>query len=264
MFPLATNSLHCAPVRGSWEAVPWDAAAGRNQRFWVAEHAPRHASSLSASKRRNNYVCLHLPDPEILGSFRSSAQTAASDQQATPNHLPFDDENQTHPYSAPASGRRRRVRPPLLFVHGGYATAGCWDEYFLPWFSGRGFDCHALDLAGHGGSESREQLHSYGTRRLCRGPRPGGAGTRCCADPDRPLDGQRRGRTLSRTSPGARRSPDGTGATDRHPRRDDEDRHDRRLLSSTSRRAPPAASTRPTRCRRFVTSTTRRRPAPRI
>ncbi len=52
--------------------------------------------------------------------------------------------------------------PPLVFVHGGYATAGCWDAYFLPWFSDRGFDCHALDLAGHGGSESREQLHSYG------------------------------------------------------------------------------------------------------
>ncbi len=52
--------------------------------------------------------------------------------------------------------------PPLLFVHGGYATAGCWDAYFLPWFSHRGFDCHALDLSGHGASEGRERLHSYG------------------------------------------------------------------------------------------------------
>ncbi|MBK7953585.1 MAG: alpha/beta fold hydrolase [Candidatus Accumulibacter sp.] len=65
-----------------------------------------------------------------------------------------------HTLHRPAVGPPRC--PPLLFVHGGYATAGCWDEYFLPWFSGRGFDCHALDLAGHGGSESREQLHSYG------------------------------------------------------------------------------------------------------
>jgi pimeloyl-ACP methyl ester carboxylesterase len=52
--------------------------------------------------------------------------------------------------------------PPLLFVHGGYATAACWDAYFLPWFSNRGFDCHALDLAGHGSSEGREQLDSFG------------------------------------------------------------------------------------------------------
>ena len=52
--------------------------------------------------------------------------------------------------------------PPLLFVHGGYATAACWDAYFLPWFSDRGFDCHALDLAGHGSSEGRERLDSFG------------------------------------------------------------------------------------------------------
>lgn len=51
---------------------------------------------------------------------------------------------------------------PLLFVHGGYATAACWNEYFLPWFSRRGFDCHALDLSGHGRSEGRERLDAFG------------------------------------------------------------------------------------------------------
>jgi pimeloyl-ACP methyl ester carboxylesterase len=50
----------------------------------------------------------------------------------------------------------------LIFVHGGYATAGCWNEYFLPWFSRQGFDCHALDLSGHGKSEGRERLDSFG------------------------------------------------------------------------------------------------------
>lgn len=52
--------------------------------------------------------------------------------------------------------------PPLLFVHGGYVTAACWSEHFLPYFSERGFDCHAVDLSGHGGSEGRERLHSFG------------------------------------------------------------------------------------------------------
>ncbi|HQC80659.1 MAG TPA: alpha/beta hydrolase [Accumulibacter sp.] len=52
--------------------------------------------------------------------------------------------------------------PPLVFVHGGYATAACWDAYFLPWFSARGFDCHALDLSGHGQSDGRERLDSFG------------------------------------------------------------------------------------------------------
>lgn len=65
-----------------------------------------------------------------------------------------------HTLHRPAVGPRRF--PPLVFVHGGYATAGCWDAYFLPWFSNRGFDCHALDLSGHGASEDRQRLHSYG------------------------------------------------------------------------------------------------------
>jgi len=65
-----------------------------------------------------------------------------------------------HTLHRPAAGGKRF--PPLIFVHGGYATAGCWDAYFLPWFSRRGFDCHALDLAGHGGSEGAERLHSFG------------------------------------------------------------------------------------------------------
>ncbi|CAI2181935.1 4677_t:CDS:2 [Funneliformis geosporum] len=41
--------------------------------------------------------------------------------------------------------------PPLLFVHGSYHAAWCW-ENFLGWFSGRGFDCFALSLRGHGES----------------------------------------------------------------------------------------------------------------
>lgn len=65
-----------------------------------------------------------------------------------------------HTLHRPAVGAKRF--PPLVFVHGGYATAGCWDAYFLPWFSDRGFDCHALDLAGHGASGNREQLHAFG------------------------------------------------------------------------------------------------------
>jgi len=59
--------------------------------------------------------------------------------------------------SAPASGR-----PPLLFVHGGYMQAGCWDVNFLPYFQQRGYDCHAIDLSGHGASEGRAELNSFG------------------------------------------------------------------------------------------------------
>jgi pimeloyl-ACP methyl ester carboxylesterase len=65
-----------------------------------------------------------------------------------------------HTLHRPAVGPTRS--PRLLFVHGGYATAGCWDAYFLPYFSARGFDCRALDLAGHGGSDGRQRLDSFG------------------------------------------------------------------------------------------------------
>ena len=47
----------------------------------------------------------------------------------------------------PGSGARRH---PLLFVHGAWHGAWCWDEHFLDWFAARGWECHALDLRGHG------------------------------------------------------------------------------------------------------------------
>jgi pimeloyl-ACP methyl ester carboxylesterase len=41
---------------------------------------------------------------------------------------------------------------PLLFIHGAYTGAWCWDEYMLPWFAERGYAAHAVSLRGHGGS----------------------------------------------------------------------------------------------------------------
>ncbi len=48
--------------------------------------------------------------------------------------------------------------PPLLFIHGGYVDGRCWDVHFLRYFASRGYDCHALDLSGHGRSEGRAYL----------------------------------------------------------------------------------------------------------
>lgn len=53
-------------------------------------------------------------------------------------------------------------RTPLLFLHGAYVGAWCWDEHFLPWFAERGFPCYALSLRGHGASGGRERLHDFG------------------------------------------------------------------------------------------------------
>lgn len=51
------------------------------------------------------------------------------------------------------------ARPtPLLFVHGMWQAAWCWEEYFMPYFAQNGYECYALSLRGHGASEGRENL----------------------------------------------------------------------------------------------------------
>ncbi len=47
---------------------------------------------------------------------------------------------------------------PLLFVHGAWHGAWCWDEFFLPYFARHGYAAYALSLRGHGASEGRETL----------------------------------------------------------------------------------------------------------
>ncbi len=48
--------------------------------------------------------------------------------------------------------------PPLLFVHGAWHGAWCWDEHFLPYFARHGYAAYAVSLRGHGASGGRERL----------------------------------------------------------------------------------------------------------
>lgn len=52
----------------------------------------------------------------------------------------------------------RSRRSPLLFVHGFWHGAWCWDEHFLRYFTQRGYVCVAPNLRGHCGSDGRERL----------------------------------------------------------------------------------------------------------
>jgi len=47
---------------------------------------------------------------------------------------------------------------PLLFVHGKWHGAWCWEEHFLPYFAAHGYDCTAFSLRGHAGSEGHNGL----------------------------------------------------------------------------------------------------------
>lgn len=48
---------------------------------------------------------------------------------------------------------------PLLFIHGAYTGAWCWEEYFLPFFAAAGYPAYAVSLRGHGGSAGHERLN---------------------------------------------------------------------------------------------------------
>jgi pimeloyl-ACP methyl ester carboxylesterase len=48
--------------------------------------------------------------------------------------------------------------PPLLFVHGAWHGAWCWNEYFLPYFAQQGYHAHALSLRGHGDSPKTKRM----------------------------------------------------------------------------------------------------------
>ncbi len=53
-------------------------------------------------------------------------------------------------------------RTPLLFLHGAFVAAWCWDVYFLPYFVRHGFTACALSFRGHGRSAGGAQLQQAG------------------------------------------------------------------------------------------------------
>ncbi len=50
---------------------------------------------------------------------------------------------------------------PLLFIHGAYTAAWCWEEHFLPFFAAAGHAAYAVSLSGHGNSRGRSHLDSF-------------------------------------------------------------------------------------------------------
>jgi pimeloyl-ACP methyl ester carboxylesterase len=56
-----------------------------------------------------------------------------------------------HPETAPHP-------TPVLFVHGAWHGAWCWEKYFLPYFAKKGFESHAVSIRGHGKSTSNKSL----------------------------------------------------------------------------------------------------------
>lgn len=51
---------------------------------------------------------------------------------------------------------------PLVFLHGAFLGAWCWETHFLDYFAGQGFEVIAPSLRGHGKSEGRRMLDYAG------------------------------------------------------------------------------------------------------
>ena len=47
---------------------------------------------------------------------------------------------------------------PLLFVHGAWHGAWCWEPFFMPYFTQHGYRCYALSLRGHGNSPATKMM----------------------------------------------------------------------------------------------------------
>ncbi|MCR9145000.1 MAG: alpha/beta hydrolase [bacterium] len=85
--------------------------------------------------------------------MQSSSPTSANSLQGIAYHL------------SPKAGSKAYARP-LLFVHGAWHGAWCWNEGFLQYFADRGFEVLALDLPGHDeqSMKSRKSIRGLGAR----------------------------------------------------------------------------------------------------
>ncbi len=64
----------------------------------------------------------------------------------------------------PTTAAQHDDLPPILFVHGSWHGAWCWEPYFMPYFVARGYTTHALSFRGHGestGNVNTARLHHY-------------------------------------------------------------------------------------------------------
>ena len=89
--------------------------------------------------------------------------------RAASDHTPRERVRRTLDWTLPPSPVAREVievvpdhpvpaRPPLLFVHGAWHGAWCWQERWLPAAAAAGWHSVAVSLRGHGGSERPEHF----------------------------------------------------------------------------------------------------------
>lgn len=58
----------------------------------------------------------------------------------------------------------QNIKGTLLFVHGAWHGAWCWEENFMTFFAAQGYHCYALDLTKHGEPGKVKGINKIGLR----------------------------------------------------------------------------------------------------
>ncbi len=59
---------------------------------------------------------------------------------------------------------KKTTKPPIVFVHGMWHGAWCWESNFMRRFVDAGYPCIALSMPGHGSSPAPERINSLGMK----------------------------------------------------------------------------------------------------
>ncbi|GEM_PF-432465 len=55
----------------------------------------------------------------------------------------------------------KKNQPTLVFVHGAWHGAWCWQEHFIPFFTKNGYECYTFDLPNHGANKDQKGINQY-------------------------------------------------------------------------------------------------------
>lgn len=116
--------------------------------------APKRSHTLATSFRVNQTPFTQRKAPlKVAASSSAPSPAAPSTAERTLHTLPDGMRLEFVRYPAASQASTSRSSPPLLFVHGSYHAAWCWEEHFQPFFAAAGFDTVAISLRGQGGSD---------------------------------------------------------------------------------------------------------------
>ena len=61
------------------------------------------------------------------------------------------------------TNENKKNKPAIVFIHGSYHAAWCYEEHFAPYFASRGYDTRSVSLRAHGNSGVSSSSASAGT-----------------------------------------------------------------------------------------------------